>query len=410
MSDDDIKWITSLRSDIVDFCVKNGNVIDIDVLNQFLDDYVSQHGNIYDEWGYSRSTAFHYCIRKNKYDIAKLFIDAFEHNIYMNIKDDKGMNPLHWVCENDNFELLKLLIDNFKDRIYINEVDNDYFTALYRALLNGNYGMVKLLLFTFKDEIYISNEICYYTLDYACDAADIELANFLFDHFQNNIDINVAYKVWSRPIFHKVCNNGDIYMFELLLDKFKNQIDINLQAAPYYVLGSKTVLQLALCEGYVDIVELLIDNFKDKIKINVQDKEGRTAMFYSLGIEDLAQLLIDNFKDEIDIMILDNENKAAWYNFLIFHGEERFKDLFLPLLLNRDKSKDPDGLTPLHIAYLLRNQKEFTIFDAGSVEYNAEAILETLLNIPELVELDGLQRDKFQTLPHQVTPLPIKNK
>ena len=25
---------------------------------------------------------------------------------------------------------------------------------------------------------------------------------------------------------------------------------------------------------------------------------------------------------------------------------------------------------------------------------------------PELVELDGLQRDKFQTLPHQVTPLP----
>ena len=36
-----------------------------------------------------------------------------------------------------------------------------------------------------------------------------------------------------------------------------------------------------------------------------------------------------------------------------------------------------------------------------------ESVLEYLLSIPELVELDGLQRDKFQTLPHQVTPLPL---
>ena len=166
MSDEDNKWITSLRSDIVDFCEKNGNVVDIDVLNQFLDDYVSQHGNIYvDEWGYSKSTAFHYCIRKNKYDIAKLFIDGFKDNIYIDTKDNEGMNPLHWVCFNDNFELLKLLIDNnFKDRIYINEVDNDYFTALFRALscYGENSDMVKLLLFTFKDKINISYEICYY--------------------------------------------------------------------------------------------------------------------------------------------------------------------------------------------------------------------------------------------------------
>ena len=67
------------------------------------------------------------------------------------------------------------------------------------------------------------------------------------------------------------------------------------------------------------------------------------------------------------------------------------------MLLNRDKSKDPDGLTPLHIAYLLRNQKEFTTFDENRVKYNGESILDSLLNIPELVELDGLQRDKFQS-------------
>ena len=63
------------------------------------------------------------------------------------------------------------------------------------------------------------------------------------------------------------------------------------------------------------------------------------------------------------------------------------------------------GLTPLHIAYLLRN-KEYKHF-RPLTSVKGESILQYLLNeLPELVEFDGLQRDKFQSLPHQVTPLP----
>ena len=116
---------------------------------------------------------------------------------------------------------------------------------------------------------------------------------------------------------------------------------------------------------------------------------------------DIIELLIDNFKDSIDIMLLDYYNVPAWYIYLSKYGPN-FKDLFLPLLLNRDKSKDPQGLTPLHIAYLHRNQK----FKGKDESITGNDILDYLLSIPELVELDGLQRDKFQTLPHQVTPLP----
>ena len=55
-------------------------------------------------------------------------------------------------------------------------------------------------------------------------------------------------------------------------------------------------------------------------------------------------------------MFLDKFNVPAWYIYLSTYGPN-FKDIILPLLLNRDKSKDPQGLTPLHIAYLHRNKK-----------------------------------------------------
>ena len=115
----------------------------------------------------------------------------------------------------------------------------------------------------------------------------------------------------------------------------------------------------------------------------------------------MVKLLIKNFKDSINIMLLNDANIPVWYWHVLKHGQKSFKDIFLPLLLNRDKSKDPDGLTPLHIAYLLKNQLYRT---SGQ---NGEKVLEYLLSIPKLVELDGLTRDKFQALPHQVTPLPI---
>ena len=129
-------------------------------------------------------------------------------------------------------------------------------------------------------------------------------------------------------------------------------------------------------------------------------------MIYVITSDEFAKLFVENFQDSINVMLLDNKNKPAWYEYLRI-GQDRFKTLFLPLLLNRDKSKDPKGLTPLHFAYLYRNQVNRDFVVAG---ITGECILESLLNIPELVELDGLQRDKFQSLPHQVTPIPRRSR
>ena len=165
------------------------------------------------------------------------------------------------------------------------------------------------------------------------------------------------------------------------------------------------------------MVKLLIDNFKDRIDINLADKNGDTFLHIAcsyFNYVDRVKLIIDNFKDSIDVMLLDRFNTPGWYKYLLRirrYDQDEFKTLFLPLLLSRDKSKDPQGLTPLHFAYLFRNQQ--SILDNSDNERidreRGESILQSLLSIPELVELDGLQRDKFQTLPHQVTPVPARD-
>ena len=87
----------------------------------------------------------------------------------------------------------------------------------------------------------------------------------------------------------------------------------------------------------------------------------------------MVQLLLHEFKDHIDIMMIDKFHETVWYRYFIKYGEKDFKSLFLSMLLDRDKLKDPYGLTPLHIAYLLRNRQY------RRSDRNGESILTYLL-------------------------------
>ena len=207
--------------------------------------------------------------------------------------------------------------------------------------------------------------------------------------------------------FGLLAREKKVELVKLFIDNFKDEIDINLQNK-----NLLTVMHLS-CDNF-NMIKLLIDNFKHQININLTNIASRTVLqtICYHHHDDIAKLIIDNFKDSIDIMTLDDENKPVWFDYLYFFmtdDQDDFKDLFLNLLLNRDKSKDPYGLTPLHIVYLYRNQVSRVLDDDDEINYvtRGEFVLDYFLNeLPELVELDISQRDKFQTLPHQVTPLP----
>ena len=273
--------------------------------------------------------------------------------------------------------------------------------------------MTKLIIDNFKDQIHINEIINGQTVLHMCHGchrcSNLDIAKFIIDNFKDQIDINVLsdydddfgeYECWT--VLHAYCYYGNYDMAKLIIDNFKNKIDIKLKGI-YYDDGfiECTFLDQACINNDIKMTKLIIDNFKDQI--NMQLESGSeilmSAMEYCKKQDnfDIFKLLIDNFKDSIDIMLLNGYFEPMWWDYFKDNDDSaNFKDLFLPLLLNRDKSKDPQGLTPLHIAYLLRKQ------------YGNEKVLDYLLSIPALVDLDGSQRDKFQTLPHQVTPLPPK--
>ena len=350
-------------------------------------------------------TALYWAINGNNVDMLNLLIDNFKDQIDINIRDKIHRSvALFWLINKPGnprnykrVKMIKLLIDNFKSKIDINIQDKYGHSIVHYVCWNESFNwMLKLLIHNFKDQIDINlqdKEFKQAVLHWMCsEKCNIKIAKLLIDNFKNQIDINLEDRDRDTPI-HIAVKKNNIDMVNLLVDKFKDKIDINLRDGRYL----NTILHYSCSWDKTDLTKLFIDNFKNKIDINELNRADQTVLNIACNRNniDMIKLIIDNFKD-IDVMVLDRFHHSAWYLYLKNHGQdENFKDLFLPLLLNRDKSKDPHGLTPLHIAYLLRNQND------------GEEILEYLLNeLPELVELDGLQRDKFQTLPHQVTPLP----
>ena len=300
-------------------------------------------------------------------------MDSKDLNFYY---ENKIMLHISNICkENHTTDELKQFLKEYRHRININNTFNF-------AIMHPSDGLP--------------------ALPWLCGFFDnVEVLKILIDNFKDQIDINKRDK-YGYTLLHRLCSTHKLDMAKLLIDNFKDQIDINVVDKKH----AHTALHWVCYNMNFDMVKLIVEHFKDQIDINLRDKQyGFTALQYTCGVNvKIVKFLIDNFKDSINIMSLDNHHCAAWYVYLVFleYKEKRFKELFLPLLLNRDKSKDPEGLTPLHIAHLQR-KVNFRRLDQSRI--TGDTILQYLMNIPELVELDGSQRDKFQTLPHQVIPL-----
>ena len=109
---------------------------------------------------------------------------------------------------------------------------------------------------------------------------------------------------------------------------------------------------------------VLLTYFKDRLDDKLKQKYYSAVFQYQ-----------SNVRDQCNIIAFNDENIPYWYSFLLeskfnatadmFMGVDMksflfgdfFTNVILPELLNRDKSNDPYGLSPLHIAYLLRNSR-----------------------------------------------------
>ena len=303
-------------------------------------------------------------------------------------------------------DMAKLVIDHFKDQIDINSVDPRGRTVLHLTV-KKNYQMVQLLVFNFKNQIKINLQDCLgnTVLHLACRKYSKktwihgDIVRLLLYNFKHSINVMILGKYLRPAFYHFFIYKDDKYKdkFEelflpLLIKRDKSKDPYGLTPLQFAYLF-KNQQNYPNEENGTCILNYLCHN------LPVQELEGLQRDKFQ------TELFVNRFKATIDVMSLDKHNRPGWYIALIRHGQTGFKNLFLPLLLSRDKSKDPHGLTPLHIAYLFRNQMYDITYGR---DVSGEFVLNFLLTeIPELVELDQLQPDKFQTLPHQVTPLPF---
>ena len=89
---------------------------------------------------YLDRTALHQACNLDRKDIVKLLL---EHNINVNIRDDKGETALHYAVINNNTDIIKLLIDNGTE---INARNYEGQTALHIAVIYKNIEAIKTLL------------------------------------------------------------------------------------------------------------------------------------------------------------------------------------------------------------------------------------------------------------------------
>lgn len=142
-------------------------------------------------------------------------------NADVNIKDEKGMTPLHWASALHNYKMAKLLLNHQAD---VNVKDNDGVTPLLWAFDLRCQKMMKLFL----------------------------------DH-----QANANVKLEGSPLLHRLIRilNGN-HRIKLLI---KYHVDINATD-----LIGNTPLHVAIRRGNKKVVKLLLDNNANVNAINVE--------------------------------------------------------------------------------------------------------------------------------------------
>ncbi|CAB4054065.1 PSMD10 [Lepeophtheirus salmonis] len=201
-------------------------------------------------------------------------------NRNLSIQDESGRKILHWASSLGSFELVEWLLQKGAD---VDPVDEALWTPLIIASSAGNEKIVRILL-SFGALVDAKTDQGRTALFYACSRNRISIVKLLENV---NADVNVQDKLGATSL-HRATGVGNVELMNYLLNHFSNKINANLQDN----IGN-TPLHIACEEINFQCVEVLLKIGCDP---SITNKEGKKAIELApIDMQRKLQSYIDRF-------------------------------------------------------------------------------------------------------------------
>lgn len=230
---------------------------------------------------------------KGYYDCVELLIKA-KANIEI-INNVNKVSPLFLACKGGHYLIMELLIKN-GGNINIQIINGN--SLCHCVCIDNRIDMLKLLIKSGANYNMIATDKST-PLYLACENKYVEIANYLLDY--TDVNVNIANKYNVTPL--SIASENELY--EIVNKLIKKGADLDIQCE-----RGLSALLIASQNGYTLIAEALINAGANP---NIVSKCGKTAIFLAVnfGHVKIVRMLIDA---KADINKLDNELKTPiWW-------------------------------------------------------------------------------------------------
>ncbi|KJV55798.1 ankyrin repeat family protein [Orientia chuto str. Dubai] len=206
-------------------------------------------------------TPLHYAVARGWIQVVEVLLK--ENSIDVNLENPLGMTPLHYAVCSKNINIVKRLLA--APDIISSARDSDGATACHYAASLNCLEIVKLLMNTCSIIDYSGKN----AVHCAAENGNVEIVQYLLE-YGRNIDVNLA-DARGCSALHYACSGTSKLklpsLIKLLLEHGTNIDSQNL-------LG-ETALHISTSKGYIDAIKTLIQHGSN---INLQNNTGDTIM------------------------------------------------------------------------------------------------------------------------------------
>ena len=309
--------------------------------------------------GWNGETLLHDACERNDLETVKLLVT--DKALLLDVADNDGYTPLHYLCKNASLECLEYIIDHSKsaniDELFQKTKRTVFFTTipsplsikdesgkviLHHACDKGRAHLVERLL-AFHDDPNVQDNAHCTPLHYACQSGNMDIVKALIHSYKANLNIPCDS---SGTVVHYACKERKLELLQMLLSCNPDLLVVDR--------NSQTPLHQTCECGFVEGVSELLARGSC---CTAEDASGFTPMYYACRHSHVqcVEYLIEKSEQGLSLLtpaVLDVRNTHSGKGILHCACEVgNAKVLQWLIEAGADLSvKDKQNTTPLHLA------------------------------------------------------------